>query len=124
VAWKVALAVFAAAVIVLPYIWVARAVEEKSREARELKDAKDRVEAVFSSAIPAFRQALSDATTQQEAAEAWLGFVESQKEVNYDIPAAVPDAVRPALRDYILQRNTKIQAELNEEFQKKLKDLQ
>ncbi|MCR5325838.1 MAG: serine/threonine protein kinase [Bacteroidales bacterium] len=122
--WKAALAVFAAAVIVLPYIWVARAVEEKSREARELKDAKDSVEAVYSRAVPTFRQALRNAGTQQEAVDAWLGFVESQKEVNYTIPDAAPEAVRPALRDYILQRNTKIQAELNEEFQKKLKDLQ
>lgn len=121
--WKAALAVLAAVVIVLPYIWMARAAEEKSREARELKDAKDRVEAVFSSAIPAFRQALRDAGTQQEATDAWLGFVESQKKVNYDIPAAVPDAVRPALRDYILQRNTEIQAELNAELQKKMKKL-
>ena len=124
VVWKAALAVLAAVVIVLPYIWMARAAEEKSREARELKDAKDRVEVVYSIAIPAFRQALRDAGTQQEATDAWLGFVESQKKVNYDIPAAVPDAVRPALRDYILQRNTEIQAELSAELQKKLKDLQ
>ena len=102
---------------------MAKGADEKSREARALKDAKDRVEAVYSSAIPAFRQALSDAATQQEAVEAWLGFVESQKEVNYTIPDSAPEAVRPALRDYILQRNTEIQAELNEELQEKMTDL-
>ena len=121
--WKASLAVLAAAVVVAPYIWMAKGADEKSREARALKDAKDRVEAVYSSAIPAFRQALSDAATQQETVEAWLGFVESQKEVNYTIPDTAPDAVRPALRDYILQRNTEIQAELNEELQEKMTDL-
>lgn len=121
--WKAALAVLAAVVIVLPYIWMARAAEEKSREARELKDAKDRVEAVFSSAIPAFRQALSDAATQQEAVEAWLGFVESQKEVNYTIPDSAPESIRPELREYILGRDSEIQAELNAELQEKMKKL-
>ena len=118
--WKAALAVLAAVVIVLPYIWMA---EEKSREARELKDAKDRVEAVFSSAIPAFRQALRDAGTQQEATDAWLGFVESQKEVNYTIPDSAPESIRPELREYILGRDSEIQAELNAELQEKMKKL-
>ena len=121
--WKAALAVLAAVVIVLPYIWMARAAEEKSREARALKDARDRVEAVYSSAIPAFRQALSDAATQQEATDAWLGFVESQKEVNYTIPDSAPESIRPELREYILGRNSEIQAELNAELQEKMKKL-
>lgn len=97
-----------------------RAEKEK---AMALEDAKAKVEAVYSRIIPQFRKALAAAKTQKEATDAWMAFAESQKKVNFDIPAATPEAVRPALRDYILQRNTDIQSRLYAELTARIAEL-
>ena len=87
--------------------------QAEKEKARALEEAKAEVEAVYSKIIPQFRKDLARATTQKEATDAWLAFLEGQKKVNFDIPAATPEAVRPALRDYILQRNNEIQPQLS-----------
>ena len=98
-----------------------RAEKEK---AMALEDAKAKVEAVYSRIIPQFRKALADAKTQKEVTDAWMAFTESQKKVNFDIPAATPEAVRPSLRDYVLQRNTDIQSRLYAELMARIAELQ
>ena len=98
-----------------------RAEKEK---AMALADAKTKVEAVYSRIIPQFRKALAAAKTQKEATDAWMAFAESQKKVDFDIPAATPEAVRPALRDYIIQRNTDIQSRLYAELTSRIAELQ
>ena len=92
--------------------------------AMALEEAKAKVDAVYSRIIPKFRKDLAAATTQKEAADAWMAFAESQKKVNFDIPAATPEAVRPALRDYIIQRNTDIQSRLYAELTVRIAELQ
>ena len=92
--------------------------------AMALEEAKAKVDAVYSRIIPKFRKDLAAATTQKEAADAWMAFAESQKKVNFDIPAATPEAVRPALRDYIIQRNTDIQSRLYAELTARIAELQ
>lgn len=97
-----------------------RAEKEK---AMALTDAKKKVEAVYSRIIPQFRKALAAATTKKNAIDAWMAFIEGQKIVNFEIPASTPEAVRPALRDYILQRNTEIQSQLNAELSARMAEL-
>ena len=151
--WKIAAALAAAALVLWPLLRGPRIVTVPSEELQEavdslhatvdslqyelserdraeaekadaLESAKSKVEAAYSRAIPAFRKALRAATTQKEAYDAWMGFVESQKKINFDIPAAAPDAVRPALRDYIIQRNNEVQATLSAELNARILELQ
>lgn len=97
-----------------------RAEKEK---ATALADAKAKVEEGYSKIIPLFRKDLAAATTQKDATDAWMAYIEGQKKVNFDIPAATPEAVRPALRDYILQRNTDIQSRLYAELIERIAEL-
>lgn len=101
----------------------ARERAEKGK-AMALEDAKAKVEAVYSRIIPQFRKELAAAPTKKEAVDAWMAFIEGQKKVNFDIPAATPEAVRPALRDYIIQRNSEIQSQLNAELTARMAELQ
>ena len=101
----------------------ARDLAEKEK-ARALEEAKAEVEAVYSRIIPQFRKDLARAKTQKEATDAWLAFLEGMKKVNFDIPAATPEAVRPALRDYVLQRNSEIQSQLGSALTARMGELQ
>ncbi len=96
----------------------------EKEKAMVLEEAKAKVDAVYSRIIPKFRKDLAAATTQKEAADAWMAFLEGEKKVNFDIPAATPEAVRPALRDYVLQRNTEIQSRLSAELTARFAELQ
>lgn len=89
----------------------------------DLDIAKEKVESVYESAIPAFREALGEAHSSQEVISAWNAFLEEQKVVNFDIPAAAPEAIRPTLRDYILQRNNEILPVLGDEMSARLREL-
>lgn len=100
----------------------ARDLAEKEK-AMALEEAKTKVDAVYSRIIPKFRKDLAAATTQQEAANAWMAFIDGQKKVNFDIPAATPEAIRPALRDYILQRNGEVQSLLGAELTARIAEL-
>ena len=96
---------------------------EEARQNDALENAKAQVEAVYEQAIPAYRQALSEATTLQDVTNAWLAFGEQLKQVNFDIPSATPESVRPALRDYIIERNTAIQNTLSEEMVARIREI-
>ena len=89
----------------------------------DLDIAKEKVESVYERAIPAFREALGEAHSSQEVIGAWNAFLEEQKVVNFDIPAAAPEAIRPTLRDYILQRNNEILPVLGDEMNARLREL-
>ena len=97
---------------------------EESRQNDALENAKVQVEAVYEQAIPAYRQALREATTLQDVTTAWLAFGEQLKQVNFDIPSATPESVRPALRDYIIERNTAIQNTLSDEMAARIREIQ
>lgn len=79
---------------------------------------------VHEQAIPTYRQALREATTLQDVTNAWLAFGEQLKQVNFDIPSATPESVRPALRDYIIERNTAIQNTLSDEMAARIREIQ
>ena len=98
--------------------------KEQAENEAALEAAKAKVEASYRRNIPVFRKALREARTRKEAAAAWMGFVENQKEVNFDIPAATPEAVLPALRDYVLQRNSEIQTQLSAELTARMQELE
>lgn len=97
---------------------------EEARQNDALENAKAQVEAVYEQAIPAYRQALREATTLQDVTNAWLAFGEQLKQVNFDIPSATPESVRPALRDYIIERNTAIQNTLSDEMAARIREIQ
>jgi len=85
--------------------------------------AKEKVEAVYESSIPAFRKAIEEAQTPQDVVDAWNALLEEQRVVNFDIPAAAPESIRPALRDYILHRNNEILPVLGEEMNARIVNL-
>ena len=97
--------------------------QAEAAEESALADAKAHVEAVYKRAIPPFREALRDAQSPQKATEAWIELNEKLKEVNFDIPAKAPEAVRPALRDYIIERNNAILPTLSEELSNRIREL-
>ena len=101
--------------------------DERDRAEAELKamlaDAKAKVDAVYREAIPEYRKLLKAATSNQELTDAWLAFIEHTKKINYDIPAATPESVRPALREYILKCQNDVLPKLNEEMIARTKEL-
>ena len=117
---RMALCLVLAAIVALPYIIDYR--EEAGKKAA-IKNAKDQVEEVYARAIPAFREAILEAKTVQEVNDAWMVFLEDQKQVNFNIPDAAPEAVRPAIRDYILHRNNEILPVLGEELNSRMREL-
>lgn len=102
--------------------------DERDRAEAELDaaltDAKANVDAVYRQAATEFRKALRSASTPQDVTDAWLAFTERTKTVNYDIPAATPEPVRPALRDYIIERSNSILPQLSKEMASRLNELQ
>ena len=88
-----------------------------------LASAKAEVDAVYRQTVPAFRKALRSAATSQEVTDAWLAFTEKTKKINYDIPSATPEPVRPALRDYIIERSNAILPQLSQEMAARINDL-
>ena len=102
--------------------------DERDRAEAELNaaltDAKAKVDAVYRQAATEFRKALRSASTPQDVTDAWLAFTERTKTVNYEIPAASPEPVRPALRDYIIERSNSILPQLSEEMASRLNELQ
>lgn len=117
---RTAICLAMAAILALPYIIDYR--EEAGKKAA-IKNAKDQVEEVYARAIPAFREAILEAKTVQEVNDAWMVFLEDQKQVNFNIPDAAPEAVRPAIRDYILHRNNEILPVLGEELNSRMREL-
>ena len=97
---------------------------EKARKQDALEKAKARAEAIYKKSTATFRQELAAARTKEEAVKAWMGLTEAQKEVNFDLPASVPEDIRPTLRDYILGRNNAILTTLNQELIAKIQQLQ
>lgn len=88
-----------------------------------LLQAKSRVDAVYEQAIPEFRESLCNATTLQEATDAWICFTERLKVINFDIPNATPEALRPTLREYALDRYNALAPSLSEELSKRISEL-
>ena len=101
--------------------------DAQDREAAEreaaLSEAKAQVDAVFDSAVPAFRKALRAASSPQQVTDAWLSLTATLKKVNFDIPDATPEAVRPQLRDYVIQRNNAVLPKLGEEMTARMNEL-
>ena len=137
IAW-IAAGLLATGLILWPFFRPARVVEVQSetllatvdslqnalseREAADasnesaLKEAKARVDAVLSRAASTFRKRISNASTPEAITEAWMAFTEDIKAVNFDIPTAAPEAIRPLLRDYIIERNNYLLPRLSEEM--------
>ncbi len=88
-----------------------------------LSEAKAEVDAVFERALPAFRKALRAATSPQQVNDAWLALTDTLRKVNFDIPEATPEAVRPQLRDYVIQRNNAVLPKLGEEMTARMNEL-
>ncbi|MBP5505939.1 MAG: serine/threonine protein kinase [Bacteroidales bacterium] len=78
--------------------------EAESARTDALSAAKSEVDAWYDAEVPAFLDALSRATSRSEANAAWAAFAEKTASINTDLPARIPEDIRPALRDYVFQR--------------------
>jgi len=78
--------------------------EAEAAQRSALEEAKAAIDAWYGSEIPAFREAMQAAVSRKELDEAWTGLVDRMFVINYDIPDSAPEAVRPAVRDYLLER--------------------
>lgn len=85
-----------------------------------LTKAKDEVDNWYVAAIPEFREALTAAKTPEDVYAAWALLLNKANTVNVDIPAKAPESVRPAVREYTIQRYNDIFPTLQEEMNAKL----
>lgn len=85
-----------------------------------LTKSKDEVDNWYVEAIPEFREALTAAKTPEDVYAAWALLLNKANTVNVDIPAKAPEAVRPAVREYTIQRYNDIFPSLQEEMNAKL----
>ena len=88
-----------------------------------LEAAKAEVDAWYDAAVPSFLDALSAARTQDEAFAAWTSLANSISAINTDLPSRTPESVRPALRDYLLQRSNATFPSLQDSLTKRLQAL-
>lgn len=88
-----------------------------------LSAAKAEVDAWYTEEIPAFRQALREATDRDQVNAAWLQFCERLSILNNDIPARTPEAIRPALRDYIISHYNDVFPAISEEMTARMSEL-
>ena len=97
--------------------------EAESARAEALSAAKAQVDAWFDAEVPAYLEALSQAQTQDQVFAAWMAFIEKSSVVNTDIPSGAPEEVRPALRDYILERNNATYPALQDSLTRRLQEI-
>ena len=88
-----------------------------------LEAAKAEVDAWYAAEVPAFLDALSRATSQNEAAEAWAAFAAKTSVINTDIPARTPEAELPALREYLVDLYNAAFPALQDSLAKKMREL-
>ena len=69
-----------------------------------LDEAKSVVDAWYAEKIPAFREALRQAESQDDVRDSWAALVESMQEINVTLPATLPEDLRPAYRDYLFEQ--------------------
>lgn len=81
-----------------------------------LADAKITVDAWYETEIPAFREALSSATSSADAYSAWDAFMEKKQLLDKDLPASVPEEIRPIVRNYLYERYNSISYTLQQEL--------
>ena len=97
---------------------------EKEAQEIELSKAKDEVDNWYSTAVPEFREKLADANTPEDVYAAWITLASTTSALNNDLPSRTPESVRPAVRDYAIQRYNDIFPSLQEEMNARLQELQ
>ncbi|MBR4775496.1 MAG: serine/threonine protein kinase [Bacteroidales bacterium] len=87
-----------------------------------LSAAKARVDDWYANEVPVFQSALKRAVTQDDVYKAWSDFCERISILN-GLPADLPEPIRPAVRDYLLQRNNETFPALHEEMISRINEL-
>ena len=90
--------------------------EAEAAERDALAEAKAAVDAWYDSEIPAFRDAMRQAASQKALNDAWTALVDRMSVLNVDIPASLPEPLRPAFRDYLFERYSAVFPDLQEEM--------
>lgn len=109
-AWIALTAAVAIAIVCLFYIYIDTLKElgtikdAETGQADALSAAKAEVDAWYNTEIPIFLEDLSRTSTQSEVNTVWSALVEKMSFLNNDLPNKTPEAIRPALRDYIFYR--------------------
>ena len=73
-----------------------------------LAAAKAEVDQWYAVEIPKYREAIAKAASPGEVVAAWTELANRTAVINEDLPSRTPEAVRPALRDYLLQRHNEV----------------
>ena len=97
---------------------------EKEVQEHALSQAKDEVDAWYDTAIPEFREQLAAATTEQDVLTAWASLANKASKLTSEFPSRTPESIRPAVRDYTIQRYNDIFPSLQQEMNSRLLELQ
>ncbi len=89
----------------------------------ELDRAKADVDAWYATEVPAFRQALQDASSPSDVYAAWAALAENAAVINQEIPDRLPESARPALRDYLFARYNETFPALQQEMTERVTEL-
>lgn len=97
---------------------------KRAEEEREsiLADAKVQIDDWYENEVPIFRDALKKAVSQDDVHKAWSDFCERISILN-DIPADIPEPIRPSVRDYLIQRYNEVFPSLQEEMIVRINEL-
>ena len=97
---------------------------KRSEQEREniLSDAKIQVDDWYENEVPVFRNALKKAVSQDDVYKAWSDFCERIAILN-DLPAGLPESIRPSIQDYLLQRYNETFPGLQEEMIARINEL-
>ena len=82
------------------------------------------VDAWYATEVPAFRQALQDASSPDDVYAAWATLADNAAVINLEIPARLPESARPALRDYLFARYNQTFPALQQEMMDRVAELQ
>lgn len=69
-----------------------------------LDRAKAQVDCWYETRIPAFREALEEASSREEVNAAWTDLCSELTFINQELPEKLPEKARPAYRDYIIEK--------------------
>jgi len=120
--------VFGLGMFAWSYVGTRAALDARNKAEMELSDAlsaaKAEVDAWYDTAVPAFRSAIAAASSADEVNAAWTDLLGQITTLNADIPSRTPESVRPALRDYTIQRYYDTFPSLQQALASRLDELQ
>ena len=85
--------------------------------------AKAQVDRWYETEIPAFREALKEASSREEVNAAWTNLCGKLTFINQELPDNLPEKARPAYRDYIIEKYNSTFPTLQEDLIERMGEL-